>query len=122
MSNIQSDKDITIDKDILKVISLNSKIQRSDLRIYLFLLSLDRPVYQKELIKLAKEKWVDIENLGWLNNEEGNKIKCVSDFRTEVICRAIKTLTDFRLVKVAKKEGNNKFIEVEKDINTILFG
>ncbi|ETJ35959.1 hypothetical protein Q604_UNBC09732G0003, partial [human gut metagenome] len=49
MSNIQSDKDITIDKDILKVISLNSKIQRSDLRIYLFLLSLDRPVYQKEL-------------------------------------------------------------------------
>lgn len=114
-----SKNNVQINIDILRMISLNSKIQRSDLRVYLFLLSLDRPVYQKELIRLAKEAWKDIEDLAWINRED-EKVKCVSDFRTEVICRSIKTLTDFRLVKVAKREGNNKFVEVETDINKIL--
>ncbi|OSA97297.1 UNVERIFIED_ORG: hypothetical protein B2H98_08100 [Clostridium botulinum] len=113
------DNDVQINPEILKMISLNSKIQRSALRIYLFMLSMDRPVYQKELTSLAKAAWDEFEDLESFNQGD-EKIKCVSDFRAEVICRSIKALIDFNLVKFVKQEGNNKFVEVERDINKIM--
>lgn len=106
---------IEINPEILKFISLNSKIQRSDLRVYLFLASVQKPIYQKELSKLAEDHWNKLKKELFHDDPTIKRV----NFNSDTICRSVKNLMEFHLVKVIMKKGQHKFIVIENDFKEI---